>query len=365
MATFSYCIVGAVRPKDWWAGRGASFGSNARSNAGTVAGGSRLLSAAQPRVDNGEVNPQPETVQTWLRQLQGFEESEITSLEPVSGGASNLTYCVRMNKAPFAAVALRIQRKEGIFQPYSIVRETQVLRKLEASSLPVPKVLGVEWDREILGDKFAVLEWIDAPHMGEAGAEASFEAFTRAVVQVHQLDWQALGLDLLGVPLNYENAILGAIAPVAKRLRAWELNKDPLLKRGLSLLQSRRPTKGEIAFCHGDINVFNYLFRNGEVVGIVDWEQAHLGDPRTDVGQLLALSILKGAPFGNVREMPFLLAYEAAAGKKLEYMEYFRAFWAFQLAVIYHGWVKYNGTEPWFSLAAVNELLEAALAEID
>ncbi len=328
-------------------------------------GGAVRYRPGNPLVDNGRVNPQTETVQNWLRQLQGFEEAKISSLVPVSGGASNLTYCVRLDGAPYAAVALRIQRKEGIFQPYSIVRETQVLRKLEASTLPVPKVLGVEWDREILGDKFAVLEWIDAPHMGEAGADASFDAFTRAVVQVHQLDWQALGLDLLGVPLNYENAVLGEIAPVAKRMRAWEIEKDPLLKRAVSLLQSRRPTEGEIAFCHGDINVFNYLFRGGEVVGIVDWEQARLGDPRSDVGQLLALSILKGAPFGDVNAMPFLLAYEAAAGRKLEYMEYFRAFWAFQLTVIYHGWVKFNGTDPWFSLPQVSELLESALAEID
>jgi aminoglycoside phosphotransferase (APT) family kinase protein len=329
-------------------------------------GGLARYRPGYPRVDNGFVNPQTETVQTWLRQLQGFEESEVNSVEPVSGGASNLTYRVEVKGTASArAVALRIQRKEGIFQPYSIVRETQVLKKLEASTLPVPRVLGVEWDREILGNKFAVLEWIDAPHMGDAGPEASFPAFTRAVASVHQLDWKALGLDLLGVPLNYENAILGEIAPVAKRMRAFEADKDPLLRRALSLLQSRRPTEGEIAFCQGDINVFNYLFRNGEVVGIVDWEQARLGDPRSDVGQLLALSILKGAPFGDVNAMPFLQAYEAAAGKKLEYMEYFRAFWAFQLTVIYHGWVKFNGSEPWFSLPQVSELLEASLAEID
>src|SRR5690606_17590203 len=160
----------------------------------------------------------------------------------------------------------------------------------------------------------------------------------------------------------YENAILGEIAPVAKRMRAWEVHKDPLLKRALSLLQSRRPTEGEIVFCHGDINVFNYLFRNGEVVGIVDWEQARLGDPRSDVGQLLALSILKGAPFGDVRAMPFLLAYEAAAGKKLDYMEYFRVCWAFQLTVIYHGWVQFSGPEPWYSMALVSALLEAPIA---
>ena len=34
------------------------------------------------------------------------------------------------------------------------------------------------------------------------------------------------------------------------------------------------PGDGRLALCQGDINVFNYLFRDREVVGVVDWEQA-------------------------------------------------------------------------------------------
>lgn len=301
----------------------------------------------------------------WLRRVPGFEEARVAGIVPVEGGVSNLTYRVRLEGAPRPAVALRLQRREGIFQPYNVVREAEVLRRLQMSPVPVPEVIGIEWDTEALGARFIVLEWIDAPHMGEAGPEADFGAFTRMVAQIHALDWREYGLDFLGVPLNIENAVLGEVAAVARRMKAFECDDDPLLRRALSLLQTKRPTEGTLSLCHGDINVFNYLFRGGEVVGVVDWEQARISDPRSDVGQLLALSHLKGAPFGPAGDMPFVQAYQEAAARALDSMEYFRAFWLFQLTVIYHGFVRLSGTEPWFTLPDLTRLLEASLDELN
>ncbi|MDZ7728930.1 MAG: phosphotransferase family protein [Dehalococcoidia bacterium] len=286
-------------------------------------------------------------------------------MQPVEGGASNLTYRVDLEGAPLGGVALRMQRREGIFQPYNVVREAELLRRLQSSPIPVPQVLHAEWDPEVLGARFIVLEWIDAPHMGEAGPEASFDAFTRMVAAIHALDWDALGLRFLGVPTDPGNAILSELGPFAKRMKAFECQDDPLLRRALGALQRQRPVEGQLALCQGDINVFNYLFRGGEVVGVVDWEEGRIGDPRSDVGHLIALAHLKGAPFGDVRDMPFLQAYEAASGRRLENMEYFRALWFFKLAVIYYGWVRFSGgSTPWYSWDEVSSLLEQSLAEI-
>lgn len=312
-------------------------------------------------MDNVHVETLREPFQAWLHRLPGYEEARIGDIAPVEGGASNLTYRVALEGGPAEAICLRVQRKEGIFQPYNVVREAEVLRRLAASPIPVPAVLGIEWDNEVLGARFIVLEWVNAPHMGEAGAEADFGAFTRMVAAIHGLDYRAYGLEFLGVPLDHINAILSELAPIARRMRAFELDDDPLLKRALAALQSRRPGAGRITLCQGDINVFNYLFRNREVVAVVDWEQAHIGDPRSDIGQLLALSNLKGAPFQDVRAMPFLQAYEAAAVVTLEDMEYFRALWFFQLTVIHHAWVRLNGSLPWFSLLDVTGFLEQSL----
>ena len=124
------------------------------------------------------------------------------------------------------------------------------------------------------------------------------------------------------------------------------------------------PADGGLALCQGDINVFNYLFRDGKVVAVVDWEQARISDPRSDVGQLLALAHLKGAPFGPAAQQGFVQAYAAVAGHPLTNMEFFRALWLFELGVIYHGWVGFNASAPWYTIEHLSELLRAALEEL-
>ena len=83
-----------------------------------------------------------------------------------------------------------------------------------------------------------------------------------------------------------------------------------------------------------------------------------------DIGQLVALSHLKGAPFGAANEAGFVRAYEAASGRSLREMEYFRAFWLFQLGVIHEGWVAFNGSSPWYSRADLDPLLARSIEEI-
>jgi hypothetical protein len=89
----------------------------------------------------------------------------------------------------------------------------------------------------------------------------------------------------------------------------------------------------------GPPNPFNYLVRDQQLVVVVDWEQALISDPRSDVGQLVALSHLQGtAPFGPPGENPFVQLYEGSTGEALESMELHRARWLFQLGAVYHGW---------------------------
>ncbi|MGH2608487.1 MAG: phosphotransferase [Tepidiformaceae bacterium] len=311
------------------------------------------------------VLPRQDAVQAWLRGLSGFDRAVVRGMYAADGGVSNITCCVELDEALFAAVAVRLQRERGIFEPYDVLREGEVIRCLNASALPVPRYLGSESDVAVLGAPFIAMEWIDAPHMGVAGPEGDFGGFTRAVAAVHTTDWHGLGLgDVLGVPPSPAEGVRGELDAVAARMPAFACNTDPLLLRALAVLRANVPEDGRLALCQGDINVFNYLFRRGEVVGIVDWEQARISDPRSDIGQLLALSHLKGAPWAVAESMPFAQMYAAAAGRQLTNMGYFRALWLFELGVIYHGWMAFNDSEPWFSWAQIDEMLTTALAEI-
>lgn len=300
----------------------------------------------------------------WLSAQPGYEQASIAAMAPVEGGASNLTYRVLLEGVPLAAVALRLQRDRGIFQPYDVIREARVVAALAETAVPVPAVVGMETSAEPLGAPFAVLEWVDAPHLGVAGPEGDFGAFTRMVAAIHSVDWRGPGFAMLPQPANAAEATRSEIATVAARVEAFGLH-EPLLTRAQERLEASVPGDGRLALCQGDINVFNYLFRGGEVVAVVDWEQARIGDLRSDVGQLVALSHLKGAPFGPAEEMPFAQAYAAASGSNLTGLGYFRALWAWQLAFIHRAWVASNGSEPWYGWDDAAELLERSLEDLE
>ena len=305
--------------------------------------------------------PDPHAFESWLNgSVPGFEHARVQSIALVEGGASNITCRVALDAG---AVALRVQRERGIFEPYDVVREARVLRCLADSHIPVPRVLGEESFGEPLGAPFVVLEWIDAPHMGQA-PDADFGAFTRMVARVHGLDWRALGLGFLGVPASARVGLLGEIEVIARRAVSFGCGEDALLALARDRLRETAPSDGRLALCQGDINVFNYLFRGGQVVGVVDWEQARISDPRSDVGHLLALTHLRGAPWGPAGTMPFAMAYAAASGRPLSGMAWFRARWLYELGVIWHGWMGFNGSEPWYSHQHLEDLLATALDEL-
>ena len=302
--------------------------------------------------------------ESWLHRIPSFESARVRNLVPVDGGVSNITCRVALADAPVPAVALRVQRERGIFEPYDVLREGEVLRRLALSPIPVPAVIAVEPDPAILGGPFIVLEWIDAPHMGEAGVEADYGAYTAAVVGIHNADWRSLGLDVLGAPASPGDAIGLELDAISARMATFGCDTDPLLHRAADVLRSSVPADGRLSLCQGDINVFNYLFRNRAVVAVVDWEQARISDPRSDIGQLVALGNLKGAPFGPIEQANFVRSYEAVSGTRLTGMEFFRARWLFELGVIFHGWRKFNDSDPWYSWPALASLLDQSLAAL-
>ena len=305
--------------------------------------------------------PHREQFEPWLNRLPGFQRARVLSVTPVDGGASNITCKVELLGVEAHAVCLRVQRERGIFEPYDVIREGRVLSALAGSGVPVPAILATERANQPLGAPFIVMEWVDAPHMGNAPSP-SFAAFTQVVANIHRLDWQSLGLDFMGVPGSVQAGIRAELDAVAARMPAFGCATDPLLVRALETLRAKAPETGRLALCQGDINIFNYLFLGEEVVSVVDWEQARISDPRGDVGQLVALSHLKGAPFGPADSQPFVQAYGIAASHSLTGMEFFRARWLFELGVIYHGWRRFNQSDPWYTWGELAGLLERSLA---
>ena len=87
-------------------------------------------------IDEATGVPEPARVESWLRRLIGFEDARVVAVVALTDGLSNVTCRVNLTDAPVAAAVLRIQPTRGIFEPYDILREGEVLKHLAGHGGP-------------------------------------------------------------------------------------------------------------------------------------------------------------------------------------------------------------------------------------
>lgn len=104
----------------------------------------------------------------------------------------------------------------------------------------------------------------------------------------------------------------------------------PVFRDAYLYLKHTRPRPLPLRVVHGDFNPANFLYENGRVTAIVDWENAHIGDPREDLGWLKLMDLLSNTNlFGSVKaEGGFLGLYNKLTGFGVteEEVNYFQLF---------------------------------------
>lgn len=146
-------------------------------------------------------------------------------------------------------------------------REHDLLGWLHARGLPVPRPLLVDGTCAVHPRPFLVMERIDG------GAEVA--DVSAAILQMAELLATLHGLDLNGLPAlpEREDPVAGLLELLPEGyedLRARLLADPPRLAARRTLL-------------HGDYWPGNVLWREGRLVGLIDWEDAALGDPLSDL----------------------------------------------------------------------------------
>ena len=289
---------------------------------------------------------------------------EAAAVARLDGGVSNLTW--RIDRRHSTPVALRLEREQGIFQPYDVLREARVINRLAASPVPVPRVLGISDRESALDAPYIVLEWLDYPHMGMVPMTAQVVDSYRSMVEtIHALDWRALDLDFLDPPAAGPEAALRDLAAVHARAVAFGCDSDPQIAHLAAVLQAHVPDSPEPKLCHGDINVFNYLVdEDGSIAGVVDWEQAHLGDPLSDWGLITALASLKGLD-APPETQPLATPAFQRSGRTARDLRYWMLHQTYKLAVIHRIWSRIGDAPPWYTWADVERVSENALSYLD
>lgn len=228
-------------------------------------------------VDDGDVHPLILRRAPAARKLSAFAmplDREARLVERVAAGG-----------VPVPSVALILRPEDGL-------REGYVMARLAGETLP-PRIIRKP-DFAAARDAFA----------GQAGD---------ILARLHAVPLE--GLDLTGGDAGELVARLGHLYDETGRRR-------PVFDMALAWMAGHLPPPVVPALVHGDFRNGNLMFAPDGVVAVLDWELAHVGDPVEDIGWLTVNSWRFGVrdrPVGGLADLaPFLSAYEAASGRRVE-----------------------------------------------
>jgi aminoglycoside phosphotransferase (APT) family kinase protein len=215
--------------------------------------------------------------------------------EPIGEGHSNVTYAVTRGDVEF--VLRRPPRPPLPPSAHDMLREARVLSALQGQAR-VPEVLAVCDDETVLGAPFYVMSRVDGEVITDTIPPAldtvedrrrMGESLVDALVEVHAVDWAASGLEGFGKPTGYLERQLRRFVGL------WEHNKTREIDAVESVgewLKANLPESPAATIVHGDYRLGNTIVSSSapaEVVAILDWEMATIGDPLADIGYLCTL----------------------------------------------------------------------------
>ncbi|MGA2928741.1 MAG: phosphotransferase family protein [Solirubrobacteraceae bacterium] len=232
----------------------------------------------------------------------GLDAPAELGAQPIGDGHSCVTFSLS------TGVVLR-RPPRGPLPPsaHDVLREARLLEALERTAVRVPKVLAVCEDPGVIGAPFYVMEMVegapitdslpaplDTPEQRARIADELIEA----LVELHDVDWSALGLDGFGKPTGYLERQLRRFGGLWQHNRTREL---PQVEQVGAWLAANLPQSPPATIVHGDYRLGNTMFAArapAHLVAILDWEMATIGDPLADVGYMMVHWTQEGDPPG-------------------------------------------------------------------
>ena len=287
-------------------------------------------------------------------------------------GFSNLTYLLKIEDR---SLVLRRPPVGAIKRGHDMGREFKVLSGLNKGFDKAPKAYAYTEDAAIIGASFYLMEKVDgiildtkeARKRGVSTAEFPViaDSWMDTLVELHQLDYQAVGLGDLGKPEGY----------VARQVHNWSqqylkaATEDiPAATGVMKWLNDHQPTTYDHRLIHNDYKYDNVVFEDDTwqaVRAVLDWEMSTLGDPLMDLGTSLAYwsmdsdsaLITQGFPSptampGNPGRHELVEMYAQKTGRSIDNLVFYYAFGLFKIAVIvqqiYYRYQKGLTTDPRF-----------------
>ncbi|HUE09325.1 MAG TPA: phosphotransferase family protein [Steroidobacteraceae bacterium] len=224
------------------------------------------------------------------------------------------------------------------------------------AGIPVPKVIGLESDADLIGAPFMVMEQLpgrilpQSPNYNKDGWLADMSADHQARVwrgclemlgRIHRLS-VAGHFEFLDQPQRGRSP-LDQYLNWIEEWYAWARAGRPhrITDLAIKYLKANRPDDASVSLLWGDPQPTNLLFRpDGTISGVIDWEMAVLGPPEADLAWWLFFDDLfsKGMGVPRLAGLPeravCIQWYEAALGRPVQNLDYYDVLAAFRMAIV-------------------------------
>ena len=227
----------------------------------------------------------------------GLGAGELHAQRIGEGGGSNFSFLLERGDGS-RFVLRRPPRPPLPPTAHDVVRESRLQLALAPLGIRVPTIRAVCEDDSLLGVPFYVADYIDGdvlatelPSPLDTDQEARRrlgEDLVDTLVEIHTADVTTPALATFARPGNY------AERQVRRFSQLWEVNQTRELPAVVDVgrwLGENVPEPLPPTVVHGDYRLGNMIVsrdRPDRIVAVLDWEMGAIGDPRADVGYLVA-----------------------------------------------------------------------------
>jgi aminoglycoside phosphotransferase (APT) family kinase protein len=204
----------------------------------------------------------------------------VGAIAAIPEGHSGFTYYIDL---PDRRAVLRLPPPGArIAGPADIPRQGRIMSALHEQGLPVPAILAMSDQPVVDGRPFVLMELVDGRRIEAVLAAAASTDIALSAVEVLKR--------LHAVPR--EKTGIGEEEPMPLRGEmtrwAWLMERAPaeLTQRAHKLgakLAEHVPDERDPTLVHADYHYGNMLFQGSQVVALLDWEIAELGQPLLDL----------------------------------------------------------------------------------
>lgn len=232
-----------------------------------------------------------------IAQALGIPQAKIVGVRRFHGGASRETYAIDVAAdGRQHAMILRCDPGDSLIETPRAL-EFAAYRSFEKSGVPVPRAISLCEDNGLIGTPFFVMERIEG---GEAVSPFSPDAYGEHRDAIGREFFQLLG------KINGADALSSALAAEVecpaldqcwtRELEYWTrqieknaLEPEPILTAAIRWLRANPPPPAQrLSIVHGDFRNGNVLHDGaGNIVAVLDWEMAHVGDALEDLAWAL------------------------------------------------------------------------------